>query len=604
MSQIKSFSELINSGYSLQIPAYQRAYSWGEKQIKQFINDLIEIKSKEYYYGHFILEDNKKDKIFEIVDGQQRVTTYVLFLLSAKLYSDYEITDEQKDFIENKFQTISYDIEKFKELITNVLNENRIIEFSDTDTITSSLKRICQAIDHFRKIFESKHKQVEFKIKNLIETLEKAVISVHTTEYKNVAAQIFELQNSRGISLDLIEKVKAKLMKEIYLYSDKGSSDKNIQEIQDHFSEVYKLEEKTTDSSFRGELKLDTILFHHLRVIDDKSKKLASSFHSPSDRSIEESILSYISDQMNIKTEKVEYILNLSESFKESVKYVCDTLPELDKENPLVGDCLILDRGISLEFFLILLHNDLFDKVDLKQWELLLFTRNFHSRYYNKSYKKRDNFPKLYEETIDRREQGKIRERFDHYLENGFRGQENGYELQKVFYQDIILNGKVLILTNGYNYWKEKMTYVLYKYEIEEIGNSKELRNKIRAYFKKGKSIEHILPRAWSQEWVNLGKESEEAETFRNEINGVINGIGNLLIINSSQNSGQSNRHPNKKVYSITEGSYTENKERWKDHTQWRDIIQKRGNNIYNFMTEYFSVKNLNNYKGSPNSTK
>lgn len=461
MCQTKTFSDLINHHYSLKIPAYQRAYSWGEKQIKQFINDLIEIKSKEYYYGHFILEDNKKDKIFEIVDGQQRVTTYVLFLLSAKLYLDYEITDEQKDFIQNKFQTINYDIEKFKDLITNVLNENRIIEFSDTDTITSSLKRVYDAIDHFKTIFESKDKQAEFKIKNLVQTLEKAAISVHTTEDKNVAVQIFELQNSRGISLDLIEKVKAKLMKEIYLYSDKSSSDKNIQKIQSHFSEVYKLEEKTTESSFRGELKLDTILFHHLRVIDDGSKKEKKHLNSPT-KNNEEGVLNYIDSKLNEKpdySEKATYILNFSEQFKKSVQFICQDLIEKDNNNPLVGDCLILDRSISLEFFLILLHNKRFEELDLKKWELLLFTRDFHNRYYRQRY--RDDFPWLFERVL--KNECVIDERMNYFIENGFRGEWKKYKLQEVFSKDVIEGGQTYILNNAFSYRKEKMTYVLYK---------------------------------------------------------------------------------------------------------------------------------------------
>lgn len=65
-----------------EIPAYQRAYSWEEKQIKQFIEDL-KTATTHYYLGHFLFETSANNTLL-IIDGQQRLTTCVIFFSSLK----------------------------------------------------------------------------------------------------------------------------------------------------------------------------------------------------------------------------------------------------------------------------------------------------------------------------------------------------------------------------------------------------------------------------------------------------------------------------------------------------------------------------------------
>ena len=99
--EIKTFKNLLENSQEIKIPSYQRAYAWGEIQINQFFSDLLEINGKEYYYGHFIIEEH--ENCFEIIDGQQRITTFVLFLLATKIH--YKV-DFDTDFVHSKFKTI------------------------------------------------------------------------------------------------------------------------------------------------------------------------------------------------------------------------------------------------------------------------------------------------------------------------------------------------------------------------------------------------------------------------------------------------------------------------------------------------------------------
>lgn len=580
---MKKFEDLISHKNKICIPPYQRAYAWGEKQIDQFVNDLIEMQGKKYYFGHFILEEI--DDKLEVIDGQQRITTYVLLLIASKLYLNYELSNEEKSVLQ-KFETIEYDSVRFKELVKVAQEQNILISTFEDDT--SSIKRLINAIECFKKIFKNKGELIEIEF--LKKTILDAEISVHIAENKKVAVQIFELQNSRGISLDLIEKFKSRLMKEIYLYSpDENTADKNIKELQRNFASIYALEEKTAESSFRGDLKLDNILLHHLRVIDDGTKKEYKDFFSPAIGNIEDNVLKYISDKLKEKEnppKKEKYILNLTKLFKDSVEFVCKTLVDKDIHNPLIGDCIILDKNMSLELSLLLLHHNKFEELNLKKWELFLYTRDFHSRYHGLKY--RDNFQWMYKRILD--EQETIDEILDDFLEYGFRGKEKGYTLKDAFVEDILKNNEDIIKRNAFNFWKEKMIYLLYKFEIQKYHTPEQLRKEIRKLFKKGKSIEHILP----QNWFELIGVSDNNEEFKKEINSRINGIGNLMIIGNRENSREGNKHPKDKNYDIKDfGSYGEhekNKINWANPEKWTIIIDKRGEDIYNFMEIYFSL--------------
>ena len=72
------------------IPRYQREYSWNSKELIDFWNDILgqlteqegDIKTSEYFFGTIILIGDmiQPNKPIEIVDGQQRMTTFTIFL--------------------------------------------------------------------------------------------------------------------------------------------------------------------------------------------------------------------------------------------------------------------------------------------------------------------------------------------------------------------------------------------------------------------------------------------------------------------------------------------------------------------------------------------
>lgn len=61
------------------IPIYQRLYSWGNKEINSLLKDISNAAQgdaqRDYYIGNITLHHNKISQCFDIIDGQQRLTT-------------------------------------------------------------------------------------------------------------------------------------------------------------------------------------------------------------------------------------------------------------------------------------------------------------------------------------------------------------------------------------------------------------------------------------------------------------------------------------------------------------------------------------------------
>lgn len=89
---------LVEKNIRFRIPLYQRPYTWTEKQVKQLMDDLFDSfdKSKDnpqpYYIGIMnISQTDYDDSTFDLIDGQQRITTLsVMALEMKKHYAQWE----------------------------------------------------------------------------------------------------------------------------------------------------------------------------------------------------------------------------------------------------------------------------------------------------------------------------------------------------------------------------------------------------------------------------------------------------------------------------------------------------------------------------------
>ncbi|MGL2645501.1 DUF262 domain-containing protein [Helicobacter pylori] len=96
-----------------QIPIYQRPYQWTEENCEKLLDDLFfnyeDDRESDYFCGSLVLilisEDPKKAKTYDIVDGQQRLSTFILLAkVLATLYSE-RLTEESKDYLQESLIT-------------------------------------------------------------------------------------------------------------------------------------------------------------------------------------------------------------------------------------------------------------------------------------------------------------------------------------------------------------------------------------------------------------------------------------------------------------------------------------------------------------------
>ncbi len=77
--------DLIGNGKTFKIPPYQRDYSWSEENWEDLWNDIIAMMSKpleRHFMGTLFIQE-KKERNFVVIDGQQRLSTLNIFGLAV-----------------------------------------------------------------------------------------------------------------------------------------------------------------------------------------------------------------------------------------------------------------------------------------------------------------------------------------------------------------------------------------------------------------------------------------------------------------------------------------------------------------------------------------
>lgn len=227
------------------IPVYQRAYSWEAEQLDVFLSDLKEQISGEnsYFLGNILLETLKKDISYEVIDGQQRLTTVIILIRaiidvlekrSAHRSIDIDIPSKISIYLKNggnsKLRPVEYDRACFEVLI--------IDGHKKFEVATPSQTRYVKAKSHFLKELEQMRSET---ILAILQKLEDTEITCIELQDKKDAALMFELQNNRGKDLTNMEKLKSFFMYQMYVYSPEEESNSNIEHVSNIFKMIYQL---------------------------------------------------------------------------------------------------------------------------------------------------------------------------------------------------------------------------------------------------------------------------------------------------------------------------------------------------------------------------
>ena len=99
-----TFRKLLGNGLTYRVPRFQRDYSWTETEWDDLWQDLLGTveggAEPSHYMGYLVLQ-SADDKTFEVIDGQQRLTTVSLIVLAA-LRGLQRLIDQGVDAEQNK----------------------------------------------------------------------------------------------------------------------------------------------------------------------------------------------------------------------------------------------------------------------------------------------------------------------------------------------------------------------------------------------------------------------------------------------------------------------------------------------------------------------
>ena len=179
------------------IPLYQRDYAWEEKQIIQLIEDIDDVNLDEnYYIGSLIVACH--DGLYEVVDGQQRLTT--LFLLLS--YLGLNTGNEEALFFSCRDKS-NYTLRHIKQILDDERDKYDAEHLQQN--IISGLNIIKENIEKFTD--EHRIAFVE-KLKNVV------IYRIEVPEHTDLN-HYFEIMNTRGEQLEQSDVLKARLMSEL-----------------------------------------------------------------------------------------------------------------------------------------------------------------------------------------------------------------------------------------------------------------------------------------------------------------------------------------------------------------------------------------------------
>lgn len=221
-ANVKSIAKL--EDYFFIVPDYQREYVWKpEDQVEQFIIDIEnefdpeEPDQNSYFLGSIILVKNKGK--YDVIDGQQRLTTIILALCAFRdIMKDLDLDDIQQEYFSRIKKLISdfnlktkerqYRLELQYEESKDFLNKLILSEPFEEDE-TASITKMKMA---YEKLYSHLENYRNYSVNTLVDYasyfLTNIELVIIESENLSSALKIFETINQRGMGLNAMDLVK------------------------------------------------------------------------------------------------------------------------------------------------------------------------------------------------------------------------------------------------------------------------------------------------------------------------------------------------------------------------------------------------------------
>ena len=218
------------------VPDYQREYVWTDKEVHQLLEDIDEQidagTTREYFIGTVLVSPTEQTNHYEVIDGQQRLTTFFLLLCALKhLFQDEpqhqaaisdlistRYTDNCGDVrttlkLEPRYENAGEVMAKLVELNADPQTVRAAIQSAGI-TSFGSLENLVNAYSTLYRYLKDNYDDTT-KLKKYWGYLANSVVFIQISTDVSSALKIFETINERGVSLNPMDLLKNLLFTQV-----------------------------------------------------------------------------------------------------------------------------------------------------------------------------------------------------------------------------------------------------------------------------------------------------------------------------------------------------------------------------------------------------
>jgi len=275
----KALFKIFSNDFAFAIPPYQRPYAWTIDQTGELLSDILAFlgngsesitEINPYFLGSIVLIEGENAPEFDVVDGQQRLTTLTILLAALRTLMNSDYATEITDYIYEKgkkslgtpnryrLRLRERDEEFFRYYIQDERGLDSLFQL-DKAQLTDSQKNI-QA--NTKYLSDELSKLPDQQRPRLLEYLmTRCFLVVVSTRDIDSAYRIFSVLNARGLDLGLTDLLKSEVI---------GAIPENQQK---KYTKIWEEEEVDLGrDAFQD-------LFSHIRMIYRKAKLRESALN-------------------------------------------------------------------------------------------------------------------------------------------------------------------------------------------------------------------------------------------------------------------------------------------------------------------------------------
>jgi uncharacterized protein with ParB-like and HNH nuclease domain len=222
-----SVADLFNDFYS--VPEFQREYVWQKDNVEKLLQDILDElydneeirKDTEYFLGSIVVYRDK-DKTYQLIDGQQRLTT--IFLIFCNIRDFLAHDNEESRTLETRISGVSQDEKTGEDIsryrlklqyssdaacLLEAIADKSYRHKERNNYSSSSSEKILEAYDLVQEFLENNFTNNPQSLKKFSSAIINKIklIRIETPNLNN-ALKVFETINERGVGLTSVDLLK------------------------------------------------------------------------------------------------------------------------------------------------------------------------------------------------------------------------------------------------------------------------------------------------------------------------------------------------------------------------------------------------------------